>query len=101
MNIQINSGSLINTNPNVQSSETKQEEVATAFEEIFARQLVSEMTKGLFKHGDNMLLGAGSDLYRAHIVDTLSQELAKQHKLGIANMVMQFFNQRLDNNEDS
>jgi Rod binding domain-containing protein len=85
---------------NNQSPESKQEKVTTSFEGIFARQLMEEMTKGLFKQDDNSMLGAGSEIYRAHIVDTLSRELAEQHKLGVADMITHYFNQNLNNHKD-
>jgi Rod binding domain-containing protein len=89
-----------NNNTNAHFSERKKEKVATSFEKIFARQLVEQMTKGLFKHDDKGILEAGNSIYRTHIVDTLSQELASQHKLGIGKMVMQYFNQKLDDNKE-
>lgn len=100
MDIQFNPENINRAHLNTEPSNLKQEKVATAFEEIFARQLMTEMTKGLFKQDDNGILGAGSNLYRMHVVDTLSHELAKQHKLGIANKVMHYFNQKLDHNND-
>lgn len=81
-------------------SEMSKEEVATAFEEIFARQLVKTMTKGLFKHDDNGILGAGSDIYRMNIVNTLSHELAEQHALGIADMINRYLYHESGGNHD-
>jgi Rod binding domain-containing protein len=69
----------------------KKEEMAMAFEKLFARQLVQEMTKGLFKSDDKKpMMGAGNGMYRDHIVDTLSQELAEQKKLGMADMITRY-----------
>jgi Rod binding domain-containing protein len=101
MDIQIKAANINNTNaPKAHHSEKKKEKVATAFEKIFARQLIEQMTKGLFKHDDKGIMEAGNSLYRTHIVDTLAQELASQHKLGIGEMVMNYFNQKSDNNKE-
>jgi len=71
----------------------KKEEVATEFEKIFARQLVSEMTKDSFKMGDkNGVMGQANSMYRYHIINTLSNEIAKQRKLGMADMITKHFN---------
>lgn len=71
----------------------KKEEVATEFEKIFARQLVSEMTKDSFKMGDkNGTMGQANSMYRYHIINTLSNEIAKQRKLGMADMISKHFN---------
>lgn len=83
------------------SQEIKKQEVATAFEEIFARQLVREMTKGSFKMDDkNSLMGSGG-LYRTYIVDTLATELAKQHKLGMAELINEYWQRRIPNANDN
>jgi Rod binding domain-containing protein len=66
----------------------KKEEMAMAFEKMFARRLVQEMTKGLFKQDDKQtMMSSGSGMYKRHIVDTLSQALAQEKKLGMADMV--------------
>lgn len=58
------------------------------FERMFTRQLVQEMTKGLFKQDDNQgVMTSGNEMYRNHIVDTLSQALAEQEKLGMSEMI--------------
>lgn len=68
--------------------EDKKAEMAMEFERLFARQLVQEMTKGLFKNDDNQgMMTSGNEMYRTHIVDTLSQALAKQEKLGMSDMI--------------
>lgn len=73
----------------------KPEEVALAFEKIFARQLVQEMTKGLFENDDNnTMMTGGAGLYRKYIVDTLSTELAKQGNLGMGDMVLRYIDQK-------
>ncbi|WP_138430769.1 hypothetical protein [Fodinibius saliphilus] len=73
------------------NSNSKQEEVATNFEKIFARKLVKEMTKDSFKMGDNKgLMGQSNNLYRKHIVDTLATEIAEQRKLGMADLVTKY-----------
>lgn len=71
------------------------EDVALAFEQIFARQMVQEMTKGLFESDDNKpMMGASNGLYRQHIVDTLAQELAEQQQLGIGEMITRYLDEK-------
>lgn len=71
----------------------KKEEVATQFEKIFARQLVSEMTKDSFKMGDkNGAMGQANSMYRYHVINTLTNEIAKQRKLGMADMISKYLN---------
>ncbi|SMO58765.1 hypothetical protein [Fodinibius sediminis] len=71
-------------------------EIGAKFEQLFARQLVQEMTKGLFKNDDkqSMIGNAGSGLYRQHIIDTLSKELARHQDLGIGKQIAQYLNQK-------
>ncbi|PWN05200.1 hypothetical protein [Rhodohalobacter mucosus] len=71
------------------------EDVAMEFERIFARQLVSEMAKGLFENSGTGegVMQSGNQLYRDHIIDTLSSELAKQEPLGISDMVRRHLTQ--------
>lgn len=74
---------------------TSGEDVAMEFERIFAQQLVAEMAKGLFENngtGEGMMQ-SGNQLYRDHIIDTLSSELAKQEPLGISEMVRRHLTQ--------
>lgn len=67
------------------------ENVAVKFEKIFARRLVSTLIKDSFKMGDkNALMGQSNNLYRQHIVNTLADELARQRKLGIADIISQY-----------
>ncbi len=74
----------------------RKEQAAIDFEEIFARQLVNEMTKNSFEM-TNSLAGAGSNsLYREFITDALAGELAGQRKLGMADLVMDYWNQTTD-----
>ncbi len=79
----------------------KKEETAMEFEKIFAHHLVSEMTKGSFDMVQEGGLSQSNALYREHITETLATELAKQNKLGMADLVMQYWNQRLDSGSDS
>lgn len=73
------------------STQTKEEEVAMKFEKIFARKLVSELTKDSFKMGDNKgLMGQSNSLYRRHIVDALASEIAAQKKLGMADKISKY-----------
>lgn len=75
--------------------EIRKEEVATDFEEIFARKLVNELTKDSFKMDDNNgVLGQSNNLYRRHITETLANEIAKQRKLGMADLISEHWKQR-------
>ena len=71
------------------------EDVAMEFERIFARQLVAEMAKGLFENSSMVdgVMQSGNQLYRDHIIETLSAELAKQEPLGISEMVRRHLSQ--------
>lgn len=72
------------------------EDSAMEFERLFARQLVREMTSGLFEENrENSMMGASGGLYREHVIDTLSSELARQEKLGMAEKVRRFWNQKI------
>ncbi|MTI86459.1 MAG: hypothetical protein FH748_00670 [Balneolaceae bacterium] len=76
-------------------NELQKEKAANDFEEIFARHLVKEMTKNSFKMSDsNGLMGSSGNLYREHVTDALASELASQRKLGMADLVTQYWNQR-------
>jgi len=69
------------------------ENVAVKFEKIFARRLVNTLIKDSFKMGDkNSLMGKSNRLYRQHIVNTLADEIAKQRKLGIADIITKYKN---------
>lgn len=57
------------------------------FERLFARQLVQELTKGLFENEEGALPSGSGNMYKQQIVDVLSSELANQQKLGIADAV--------------
>ena len=73
------------------NSNAKMEKVAVEFEKIFARRLVSTLIKDSFKMSDkNALMGQSNNLYRRYIVKTLANELAKQRKLGIANIITRY-----------
>lgn len=78
--------------------EVKKAESAMEFERVFARYLVGEMTKDTFKSDDkNGMAGADSDFYKDMIVDALSNQLAREKRLGFADMVMQFWNRNEGN----
>ena len=71
--------------------EARTEEIATRFEKIFARKLVSELTKESFEMGDNSgPLGRSNNMYRHHIVDSLATELAEQGQLGMAELITKY-----------
>lgn len=94
MDIQIKADQFSNLD-DLKDPQKEPEEVAQAFEEIFTRHLVRQMTKGLFENDDNntMMIG-GSGLYRRHIVNTLASELAKEGELGISELVLQYIDQK-------
>jgi Rod binding domain-containing protein len=91
MDISTTAGVLQNSVNKQTSESAKREEVATNFEKIFARKLVKELTKDSFKMGDNKgMMGQSNNLYRRHIIDTLASEIAKQRKLGMADLVTKY-----------
>lgn len=74
------------------SEKIQKEKAAIEFEEIFARRLVKELTKDSFKMGDNSsVMGNANNLYREFITDALAGELAVQRKLGMANLITQYW----------
>ncbi len=78
----------------------KKEEMAFEFEKIFARQLVQEMTKDLFKPDDNSsMMTSGNQLYRSKIVESLSEELAKQEMLGMSEIILKHWNLETESHE--
>ncbi|MDG5766721.1 hypothetical protein QA596_04515 [Balneolales bacterium ANBcel1] len=78
--------------------EIHREKTATEFEELFARHLVQQMTKGAFDmEGGASGVGQSSALYREFITDALAGELAAQRKLGMAEMVEKYW-ERLEAN---
>lgn len=82
------------------ASKIENEKMATEFEQIFARQLVNEMTKGMFEMDDkNNIMGQSMNFYRYHITDALSSELAKNHEFGIADMLMKHWNATSNENK--
>ncbi len=89
--IQINRQDLLRNGSQVQQ---KKEEMAMEFEQLFAKQLVSEMTKDLFKQDSQGMMSSGNEMYRQHIVDTLSTALAKQEKLGMSDMISKYWNRK-------
>lgn len=93
MNIDPNGHIPINQLRSDRSQELLKDESATEFEEIFARHLVKEMTKGAFEmSGGNPVMGKSSSMYREFITDALAGELAKQRKLGMADLVSRYWN---------
>jgi len=64
-------------------------ETAVEFERIFARHLVQEMTKGLFEAPEGQALtGRSASMYREYITGTLAQELAREQRLGMAELII-------------
>lgn len=63
----------------------KRKEMAETFEKVFARHLVTEMTKSTFESTENS--PASFSHYRDHITETLSAELASQNRLGMAELL--------------
>lgn len=85
----------LSSNPLDDKSENlqKKEEMALEFEKIFVRKIVQEMTKGLFKTTDNnSMMASGNHLYRSQMVESLSEELAKQEMLGMSEKVLKHWN---------
>ncbi len=64
------------------------EETATEFERLFAHHLVREMTKGLFEHQGNSVVGNSGNFYRDFITGTLADELADERRLGMADLII-------------
>lgn len=83
------------------SNELQKEQAANDFEEIFAKHLVKEMTKNSFKMSGSGMMGNANNMYRQHITDTLAQELASQRKLGMADLVTQYWNNTAGSKENS
>lgn len=79
----------------------QKEETAMEFEKIFAMHMVQEMTKGSFDMVQEGGLSRSNALYREHITETLATELAKQNKLGMADLVMQYWQNKLDTGLES
>lgn len=68
----------------------QKDNAAVEFEEIFARHLVKELTKDSFKMEGGMM-GNANSMYREFITDALSTELAAQKRLGMADLVTQYW----------
>jgi len=83
------------------AEQQKKEKTATQFEEIFALQLVREMTKGTFKMSDNNQDKGVAAIYRSHVNQVLAQELASKHKLGIANLMLKYWDQKNESSSSS
>ena len=75
------------------SQNLEKDKAATDFEEIFARHLVKELTKDSFKMSGNGIMGDSGNMYREFITDALASELAKQRKLGMADLVSRYWSQ--------
>ncbi len=90
--------SLQNTVPSGDRMEKiRREETAEKFEELFARQLVREMTKNSFQMADNHTgMGQANSLYREFITDALAGKLASQRQLGLADLVSQHWSRQQD-----
>lgn len=74
------------------NEELRKEQAANDFEEIFARHLVKEMTKDAFEMKGSGPMGNANSMYREHITEALSKELASQRKLGMADLVTRYWN---------
>jgi Rod binding domain-containing protein len=83
------------------SNELQKEQAANDFEEIFAKHLVKEMTKNSFKMSGSGAMGNANNMYRQHITDALAKELAAQRKLGMADLVTQYWNNTAGSKENS
>jgi len=76
------------------SQEDKQENIAAEFEKIFARQMISQMTKGIFESDNSGVLNSGNSLYSEQVTDILAEAFADQEPLKIADMVRSYWNQK-------
>lgn len=102
----MNIESYINVARSQVSNETrdqiKKEQAAVDFEEIFARQLVKELTKDSFQMTDNVGgVGSSGSLYREFITDALASELAAEKKLGMADLIMKYWNQQSESSNQN
>lgn len=84
---------------------SRMDEAARGFEEVFVRQFVSEMTKGLFKSslaGENgpSWMSAQQDLQRDTLTDTLTRHLTDSGHIGIADMLRRQWTQSLESPQD-
>lgn len=74
--------------------ELRKEATAVKFEELFARHLVKEMTKNIFKMSDNMAgVSQAGSMYQEFITDALASQMAAQRKLGMADLIMKYWTQ--------
>ena len=64
------------------------EQTALEFERLFAHHMVREMTKGLFEHQGNSVVGNSGNFYRDFITGTLADELAEERRLGMADLII-------------
>lgn len=92
--------------PTTPEPPSRMEEAARDFEEVFVRQFVSEMTKGLFKSslaGDNgpSWMSAQQDLQRDTLTDTLTRHLTDSGHMGIADMLRRQWTQSLETPQES
>lgn len=72
--------------------ELQKENAAVQFEEIFAKHLVTELTKNSFKM-EGGIMGNANAMYREFINDALATELAAQRTLGMADLVSRYWKQ--------
>ncbi len=98
----ISSGKPIDLKKNqIADEEEKKQKTATQFEQIFALELVREMTKGTFKMSDNDGYKGVAAIYRSHVNEVLARELASKHKLGIADMLLKYWDQKPESSSSS
>ncbi len=76
------------------SQKKKQNEIASEFEKIFARQMISQMTKGIFESESGGVLNSGNSIYSEQVTDVLAEAFAEQEPLKIADMVRSYWNQK-------
>ena len=77
-----------------QDTPENKEETAMEFERFFAQHMVQEMTKGLFEHEGNGVVGNSGNFYRDFITGTLADELAAQRRLGMADLIIKHWDQQ-------
>jgi len=76
---------------------SKQKNVSKEFERIFARQMIEQMTKGMFDSSDNQgILKSGSSMYKEQVTDVLADAFAEQEPLKIAQMMKNYWSTKTD-----
>lgn len=78
----------------------RKEMIAFEFERIFALQLVSQMTSGLFESSSEGPLSSPSVLYKSTINDTLASQLAREELFGFSSKLEKLWKEYPSTRED-